>query len=538
MALALCMVPFSCQEPEEEVTGGGNASITVNPTSYTAEDYTQQTFVVEVTADCKWNVTSATANGSKAEWIQTDTQSGDGNGSFNVRLLENETADSRTADLVVTSENGAVTVEIPVTQPGNSEVTPPEPVIVGYSFPIVETWETSVGLDVESGKAAILAEGLSNATIDFRTVTFEDGLIIEQSNIAGSEREIRIACPAHTNPKKYAGFQIGIAGYEWAAGDSWTIKIPVKEDLSGDLKFCYGSRREGSAGGMTYTWSSDEGVTWNDFSAPAETAENEAMWKSVKFTIPDAQKIPAQGWLWIKLTCGAEYSGNSVLLSNGIAIIPAEAELSDLPAQDNSTVVISEGFDELVGANSMYIDIPVGFMKTWCGEDPYNDSKSYIPANPALEATACYSKAGFMQIGYADEAAVARYLASNKEGYYGNGTLAIKVGERLKEMGKATADLTVKFKCAGITTAYNFPVDAVPTLTASTGTVENGTIANADLSMDAFKEYTMTVKGADQSTVLTLTSAEVTSSPYMDLGLTEGPDYRFFVDDILITIAE
>ena len=56
--------------------------------------------------------------------------------------------------------------------------------------------------------------------------------------------------------------------------------------------------------------------------------------------------------------------------------------------------------------------------------------------------------------------------------------------------------------------------------------------------MNAFQEYTMTVKGADQSTVLTLESAEVTSSPFLDLGLTVEADYRFFVDDILITIAE
>ena len=111
----------------------------------------------------------------------------------------------------------------------------------------------------------------------------------------------------------------------------------------------------------------------------------------------------------------------------------------------------------------------------------------------------------------------------------------IKVGERLKEMGKTTADLTVKFKCAGITTAFNEAVNTIVTLQSSNGTVENGTIANADLSLDAFKEYTMTVKGADQSTVLTLTSADAeTFSSNED----NSPDYRFYVDDILITIAE
>lgn len=527
LAMALCMVPFACTEPTEEVTEGEDASITVSPESYTAEDWNITEFSVDVTANCRWNVSSG------ADWLQTDTQSGDGNGSFGARMLENTGADERTAKITVTSSNRKATATITVTQPGNPESAEPEPpAVAGYSFPIVEVWETNAGLDVESGKAAILAEGLSNAEINFRTVTFKDGLIVEQSNLAQSDREIRIACPAHTNPKKYAGFQIGICGYDWALGDSWTIKIPVKEELSGDLKFCYGSRREGNAGGMTYTWSSDEGQTWNGFSAPAEAAKSEAMWKSVKFTIPDAQKVPANGWLWIKLTCGADYSDNSVTISNGIAIIPAEAELSDLPEQDNSTVVFSEGFDDIIGVNAMYIDIPVGFMKSWTtGTTP----GSYNPTNPAMECNLCYEKPGFIQVGYADEALVARYLSSSG---YGKGSFSINVGERLKEMGKTTADLTVKFKCAGITTAYNFPVDAVPTLTATSGTVENDTIANADLSMNAFQEYTMTVKGADQSTVLTLTSAEVTSSPFLDLGLTEEADYRFFVDDILITIAE
>ena len=522
MALALCMVPFSCQEPEEEVTGGENASITVNPTSYTAEDYTQQTFVVEVTADCKWNVTSATANGSKAEWIQTDTQSGDGNGSFNVRLLENETADSRTADIVVTSENGATTVEIPVTQPGNpdSEVVPPT--VEGYSFPITEMWDTGLGVDVPSGSVT-LVDGLANADISGNTITFNKGLVIEKS----VETDFAIACPAHTNPKVNAGFQTAILAYNWTTEDYWLLKIPVKEDLYGDLRFCYGSRKDK---GFTITWSSDEGVTWNNFTGEITAAPSEAMWKSVAFSIPEAQKVAAGKYLWIKMVALASNEDYN-MLSNGIAILPAEAEKSELPAQDNSSVVVSEGFDDLVAANAMYIDIPVGFMKSWVGLNPANGN-FYVPVNPALEVERCYSKPGFLQISYADEALKARYLESNN---YGRGKLMIKVGDRLKEMGKTTADLTVKFKCAGITTAFNEPVNTIVTLQASSGTVENGTIANADLSMDAFKEYTMTVKGADQSTVLTLTSADAeTFSSNED----NSPDYRFFVDDILITIAE
>ena len=519
LAISLCMVPFACTEPDpvEE----GNASIELNPTEYTAEDYGQQTFAVTVTANCKWSVTTLDASGARAEWLQTDTQSGEGNGTFNVRLLENESASERTANVAVSSSNSSVTKYIKVTQPGSQEAVDPGPgPVEGYSFPIVETWDTGMGVDVPSGKV-VTGANLANASISGNTIEFTKGMIIERSG----EPNFTVACPAHTNPKVNAGFQTAILAYGWTTEDYWLIKIPVKEDLYGDFRYCYGSRKDK---GYVMTWSSDEGATWNNFTGEIEAAPSEAMWKSVKFSIPEANKVAAGKYLWIKMLAIADNEDYN-MFSNGLAIVPAEAEKSDLPAQDNSTVVISEGFDDLVGSNAMYIDIPVGFMKSWVGINPANGN-FYKPANPALEAERCYDKPGFLQISYADEALKARYLESNN---YGRGKLMIKVGERLKEMGKTTADLTVKFKCAGITTAFNEPVNAIVTLQSSNGTVENGTIEN--LSMDAFAEYTMTVKGADQTTVLTLTSADATKGSSNE---DNSPDYRFFVDDILITTAE
>ncbi len=539
LAISLCMVPFACTEPDpvEE----GNASIELNPTEYTAEDYGQQTFAVTVTANCKWSVTTLDDSGARADWLQTDTQSGEGNGTFNVRLLENESASERTANVAVSSSNSSVTKYIKVTQPGSQEAVDPGPgPVEGYSFPIVQMFECADGIDIPSDDIAFGEHEITGATHDETSFTFEKGMVIERSQLGETPSEITTNIPSHTNnskPGMMKGFLTGIAAYNWVEGDYWLIKIPVKEDLSGNLRFCYGSRKEANAGGATYSWSSDEGATWNDFSGPAETAKSDAVWKSVKFTIPEAQKVSAGKYLWIKLTFSAATDKDKyVTFANGLAIVPAEAELSDVPAQDNSSVVFSEGFDDLIGVNAMYIDIPVGYMKGWTTA---TKPGSYTPSNPIMECTLCYEKPGFIQIGYADESNVNRNSAQDG---YGKGSFSLKVGERLKEMGLNTADLTVKFKCAGITTGYGYPVEAIPTLTATTGTVENGTIEN--LSMDAFQEYTMTVKGADQSTVLTLTSADVTTSAFLSLGMITSnghpvePDYRFFVDDILITTAE
>ena len=51
------------------------------------------------------------------------------------------------------------------------------------------------------------------------------------------------------------------------------------------------------------------------------------MWKSVAFSIPEAQKVAAGEYLWIKMVALAANEDYN-MLSNGIAILPAEAEKS------------------------------------------------------------------------------------------------------------------------------------------------------------------------------------------------------------------
>ena len=67
------------------------------------------------------------------------------------------------------------------------------------------------------------------------------GLVIEKT---GADGKFQMALPVHVNPKYMAGFQLGIHHDNFSKGDAWIIKIPMKEDLWGDLRFSYDSRRE------------------------------------------------------------------------------------------------------------------------------------------------------------------------------------------------------------------------------------------------------------------------------------------------------
>ncbi len=522
---AATMFAAGCKK--ETATPQGDQYITIQPESVSAS-WEGQIIDVQVKSNCSWTISKTDVDGTVIDWVKCDRASGDGDLAFKIRVYKNPTGEKRQATVTLFSED--IKAFIDVSQDANPNPgqpddpdDPPTP-STGYKMPIAVFMKTN-NLDVESG--AILAmEGssIANASLDGNVLTFTDGATIEKT---GADGGLVFLNPAHTNPKSYAGFQLAVAAYSWAAGDSWLIKVPVTESVSGDLRFFYGSRREANLGGTTYAWSSDKGTTWNTISEAPVGGGSDAMWKSVDFNIPSGNAVPVGGEFWFRITyagdCSATAAGKTVCFSNGFALLPQKAQPTQLPMEDDTKVLFSEGFDDLQDAKAAYIDIDAPLFKSLAtgkkSTNVYASTKSYV------NITRCYGRPGFLQVGYADEAIVGDYLDP--------GIYSINVGARLKEMNLGSATVKLSLKAGGITTAYGERVDAKPVINVSKGSVSADGAMDA-LPMDAWKDYSFTVTDVDQSTVLNITSDIVESAT----SICGKIDYRFFIDDILIVVSD
>lgn len=478
--------------------------------------YEEEILNVEIDANCKWNISKTDSNGEGISWIKTDATSGTGPKAFRIKVLKNKTESERRGSVNIYSDQ--VTAHIDITQEANPDpYKEPEP-FVGYTMPVYQMFESNLGIDVTGGEVKEMDCNFTNATVEGNVITFTNGLVIEKTGTTSAD--FTMACPVHTKPATYAGFQLGL-GATFAEGDSWIYKIPLNYSLSGDLRFTYGSRKEGISDASAYQWSTDNGKTWNNVTR-MEAIKSEGAFKSVWFTIPEAQKVEAEGSLWIKVTPAAE----KVYIQNGIALERASASLSSVAPQDNSTVVISEGFDDIVDANASYITVP-GFMKsavTGYSAKGKDDTNPYVSTNAAVSYTHCFARPGFLQVGYSDEAQAARC------GF--NGSVTLNVGARLAEMGiTEKVGLRISLRAAGMTNAYGRSCDARLALKSA----ETVVTSIQELSMDRFASYTITVPEADRNTVLEITSLPcdkpgdgTATSAY------EAADYRFFIDDLVV----
>ena len=480
--------------------------------------YEEEIINVEIDANCKWNISKTDSNGEGISWIKTDATAGTGPKAFRIKVLKNKTEFERRGSVNIYSDQ--VTAHIDITQEANPDPYKEPVPFVGYTMPVYQMFESGLGIDVAGGEVKEMDCDFTNATVEGNVITFTNGLVIEKTGTAPAD--FKMACPVHTKPATYAGFQLGV-GATFAEGDSWIYKIPMNFALSGDLRFTYGSRKEDISDASAYQWSSDGGKTWNDVTK-MESIKSEGAFKSVWFTIPEAQRVEAEGSLWIKVTPAA----TKVYIQNGIALEKASASLSSVAPQDNSTIVISEGFDDIADANASYITVP-GFMKsavTGYSAKGSDDTNPYVSTNPAVSYTHCFARPGFLQVGYSNEAQVARC------GF--NGSVTLDVGKRLAEMGIADkVGLKVSLKAAGMTNAYGRSCDAQLVLKSA----ETVVASIPQLSMDRFAAYTLTVPEADQNTVLEITSLPcdkpgdgTATSAY------EAADYRFFIDDLVVEV--
>lgn len=524
MTILLCILFFSCAKNIDE--GLGDDFINVTPASIEAT-FEEKIVEINVEANCTWNVVKTDEDGSLSDWIKVDKITGNGSATFKVKILRNPDGTDRSGSVDIKGKNTAAFIT--VTQEANpNPEEPEEPELPEYTMPVYQMFENGGKIDVPSGEIVTAEPDFTNATVEGNVITFKDGLVIEKTGTPGN---IMMACPSHTNPKADAGFQLGVCA-DFQPGESWIFKIPIANSLEGDFRFSYGSRKEGfSAGDITpYSWSTDEGKNWNAVTR-MEAVVSDAAFKSVWFTIPSDKRLEAGKSLWLKI----DQSAPTVYIQNGITLDYAKAQLSSLPAQDASGIVISEGFDATVEANASFIEVP-GFMKSMTTDYTSKgiDKNGLILENNAITYTHCSARPGFIQVGYNDEAVTARC------GW--NGTVSINVGARLKEMGIEKTNLKVTFKASGLTNAYNVTGDAAIIIKSGEKTV--GTVNN--LSIDRFSTYSITVANADQNTMLAITSSTDVDKPMEGADSFNGSstvasdmaDFRFFIDDLLIEVDD
>ncbi len=525
----LTAVPFSCKDQLSE--GALENYITVDPTEITA---THEEKIVEITVDanCQWTLKKMNEDGTAADWFKVDKMTAKGATKFNVKVLANPTGDARTGTIDLVAENATAFITISQDanpNPGEPDEpdVPVEPVLPSYySMPVYQMFENGGLLDVPSGAIKVIDEPtFTNCTIEGKTVKFNDGLIIEAT---GENAVIKMACPTHTNPKAMAGFQLGIEGSGFAAGDAWIYKIPMKTEISGNLMFTYGSRKEGISATDPYEWSSDEGKTWNSVDKLV-SGVSEGAFKSIYFTIPADKKVEAEKYLWIKV----KQTVAKVYIQTGIALDYADVAMTALPAQNATNVVISEGFDSTKDAHGAMVEVP-GYLQTLTsGRTALSKGAGVDTGLLTLENTSlgflhCSARPGFAQVGYTDPALYAR------AGW--NGEVTMKVGDRLKEMGIAKTNLKITFKASGHMTAYNAPGDAKIIIRSGDTVVAK---AEENLSLNSWTEYTLYVENADQSTVLVMTSELPADKPHSGAtpegnDVSKMADVTFFIDDLLV----
>lgn len=500
LAAALSLAGIACTD-DPEVDSVGRVGIEQQGLAAAGEG---GELLLTVTSNAYWRIEfTDPETGETIRWVSSDNAAGTGNAEVTLTVGRNRSTAPRRANVNVITESESSSASILLSQAagtvGGGE---------GYGFPIYQMF----GID------ANLA--LDNAFIENGSCYFDDGMIVRYT---GSTASVEFSTQTHTNPKKDWYFQRGLVIGPWRTGDALQLEIPIRDELSGALRYSYGSRRDGTQSGnpaWVFEWSGD-GQTWTAFDGTCVGGASDAVWKTIDFTIPADKKIPAGGKLFIRHRCadgdGASTSSSNktVAFQTGFCITRTEAERSQLPAADKETVVFSTGFDEIVDAKAAYIDLPLDFMSSW------NAGAHSLPKEQIgiVAFEECYDRPGFLQVGRGDEALVNRYT---------QGSFTLKLASRFEAMQIAKCDLKLTFLASAMVDAYGKPTDPgvmVKADAASGATVEGGKLEG--VANNAFKPFTVVVRNATPETEITITSADMASST---------DDVRFFIDDILLEV--
>ena len=499
-AAALLTAGASCSD-DPEVDSVGRVGIQQESLTASGEG---EDLTLNVNSNAYWRINfTDPETGESIRWVTASETSGMGNTAVTLKVARNRSTSGRTTYVNVITESESSTASVLLSQ-GAGTIGGGD----GYDFPIYQTFSIDAAL------------ALDNAFIEGPVCYFDNGMILRRT---GTPTVMEFSTKTHTNPTTNWYFQRGVVIGEWETGDALQLEIPVKEELSGDLRYSYGSRRDGtqSAGhAWAFEWSAD-GENWTLFDGTSSGGASDATWKVIDFTIPAAKKIPAGGKLWIRHRCtdGSKAStsatNKTVAYQSAFCITKAKAEPTAVPDMNDETVVFSTGFDDLIDTKAAYIDIPLDFMSSW------NDGAYALPQAQIgiVGVTSCWSRPGFLQVGRGDEALITRYT---------QGAYTIKLASRFETMRVLKSDLKLTFLATAMIDAYGKPTDPGVVVKAdgtSGATVEGGTLEG--VANNEFKPFTVYVRNATPETEITITSADMASST---------DDVRFFLDDIVLEI--
>ncbi len=465
----LAALSFSCRDflNEEALEN----YIKVTPASIEA-DCEEKIVNITVEANCQWSIKKTDSNGDATDWFKVNAGKTDGSVDFSIKVLANPTGEPRRGAVELVAENASAFIVI--SQEANPYPPDEEPELSIDPLPFyrIPTYQVFN----------------SDCTVEGNLVKFGSGLMIEKTGAGGA-------------PETDFSNELfpAVLGSNFSDGDCWIYRIPMKKEFSGSLRFTYGSN-DNNTNAAAHSWSTDEGKSWNPVTEVKPAVSHSSL-KSVYFIIPADKKIRQEKYLWIRI----DPTEASSVLQNGITLDNTDAvSLSDIPAQNSSNVVISEGFDGIRDANGAMLEV-TGFMKymtsgkTADGED----SGLLEVENKAISFLHASARPGFAQIGYNDPVTGGGW----------KGEMRIKVGERLKEMGIEKTNLKLSFKAAGLTTGTKIAIMSAGSVAAK---------VNRELSDKEWSSHPLYVTDADQNSELVVTSEEA---------------HSFFIDDLVIETA-
>ena len=213
-AAALLAAGTSCTD-DPEVDSVGRVGIQQQSLTASGDG---EVLTLNVTSNAYWHLEFVdAATGESIRWVLPNESTGMGNADVKLTVARNRSTNGRSAYVNVTTDSESSTASILLSQ-GAGTVGGGD----GYDFPIAQRFSIDSNL------------ALDNAFIEGAACYFDDGMILRRT---GSPVNLEFSTKTHTNPTSNWYFQRGVVIGSWETGDALQLEIPVKEELSGDLRY-------------------------------------------------------------------------------------------------------------------------------------------------------------------------------------------------------------------------------------------------------------------------------------------------------------